>query len=74
VVGVSLFSFFNKKEEVPKCSWCGKETEELPFVKVKNKIEYNFCSEDCKRNFRILYNKKAKNRTCSVCLLKKIKR
>ncbi len=68
-----LFSFLNKKE-LPKCAWCEKESDNFPFVKIKDKKEYFFCSEECKRNFRINYNKKAKNRTCSACLLKKIKR
>ncbi|MBU1120847.1 MAG: hypothetical protein ABIE23_03510 [archaeon] len=72
---MNLFSLLKKeeKEEKPKCAWCGTEKENLPFTKIKGGKEFRFCSDECRRNFRVHYNQRAKTRTCSPCLLKKIR-
>ncbi len=70
-----MLSSAEKEDEEPKCRWCGKEGD-LPFSKkIKSEKEWKevfFCSEECKKQFRIAYNQKQKSRGCSRCLLSKI--
>lgn len=53
---MGLFSFL-KKDKVLKCNWCKKEIDSPSHTKVFNNTKYNFCSEDCKINFRIWFKK-----------------
>ncbi len=67
-MGIISSIFGNGK---PKCEWCGKERESMPYSKEFDDKNYEFCSEECKRNFRVEHNKKKKRKGCTTCSLKK---
>lgn len=66
---MSIFSF-SKKEKKLRCEWCEKEMEAPSCVKLVGRTKYNFCSKECKKNFR-KYSNKNKVSSCPTCALRR---
>lgn len=56
---MGLFSFL-KKEKVLRCDWCKRVIDAPSYTKFFGNTKYGFCSELCKRNFR-MWSKKMKS-------------
>ena len=65
---MNIFSFF-KKDKKLVCNWCGKEMDNIGYIKYINKTKYNFCSEICKKNFR--KSGIGKSVSCPTCALRR---
>lgn len=53
---IGLVSFL-KKRAVLNCDWCKRVINRPSYVKYFGSTTYGFCSENCKREFRIWFKR-----------------
>jgi len=66
---MGLIKLFKKKEQKPTCDWCGKEMDEVKYVKYIKKKTFEFCSESCKTWFKKSGKGRGSYNRCPTCAM-----